>query len=219
MEKSYKMIKQYAEASFVERKSRFISYAMPITTEEEAIQILNTIRKKHYDATHNCYAYILGENAEVQRSSDDGEPSGTAGVPILEILRKESLTNTIVIVTRYFGGILLGAGGLIRAYAEGAKMAVSAAGIIEVKKFSFFSVHIDYSYLGKIQHEAMKREYIILDTNYTDMVQITFLIPPDLKDALTEDINNWTNGNVLIEHLKDDMVKVDLDTGKPVQLG
>lgn len=217
MEKSYKMLKQYGEASFVERKSRFISYAMPVTTEEEAIQFLNTIRKKHYDATHNCYAYILGENAEVQRSSDDGEPSGTAGVPILEILRKEGLTNTIVVVTRYFGGILLGAGGLIRAYAEGAKLAVSASGAVEVKTFSFFAVHIDYSYLGKIQHEAMKKEYLILDISYTDMVQITFLTPPESKDALIDDINNWTNGNVLIEHLKDDMVKVDLDTGRPIQ--
>jgi len=216
MEKSYKMLKQYGEASFVERKSRFISYAMPVTTEEKAIEFLNTIRKKHYDATHNCYAYILGENAEIQRSSDDGEPSGTAGVPILEILRKEGLTNTIVVVTRYFGGILLGAGGLIRAYAEGAKLAVSAAGIIEVKKFSFFAVQIDYSYLGKIQHEAMKKDYIILDTSYTDMVQITFLIPPESKDNLIDDINNWTNGNVLVEHIKDDMVKVDLNTGRPI---
>lgn len=216
MEKSYKMLKQYGEASFVERKSRFISYAMPVTTEEEAIEFLNTIRKKHYDATHNCYAYILGENAEIQRSSDDGEPSGTAGVPILEILRKEGLTNTIVVVTRYFGGILLGAGGLIRAYAEGAKLAVSAAGAIEVKKFSFFAVKIDYSYLGKVQHEAMKKEYIILDTSYTDMVKITFLSPPESKNNLIDDINNWTNGNVLIEHLKDGMVKVDLDTGRPI---
>ncbi|NLM43997.1 MAG: YigZ family protein [Clostridiales bacterium] len=215
MEKTYKMLKQYGEASFIERKSRFISYAMPVTTEEEAIEFLNSIRKKHYDATHNCYAYILGENAEIQRSSDDGEPSGTAGIPILEIIRKEGLTNTIVVVTRYFGGILLGAGGLIRSYAEGAKLALSAAGIIEVKAFSFFAIHIDYSYLGKIQHEALKKQYIIQNIDYTDLVKITLLVSPKYKDSLVKDINNWTNGNVLIEYMKDDMVKIDLDTGLP----
>ena len=181
MEKTYKMLKQYGEASFIERKSRFISYAMPVTTEEEAIEFLNSIRKKHYDATHNCYAYILGENAEIQRSSDDGEPSGTAGIPILEIIRKEGLTNTIVVVTRYFGGILLGAGGLIRSYAEGAKLALSAAGIIEVKAFSFFAIHIDYSYLGKIQHEALKKQYIIQNIDYTDLVKITLLVSLNIK--------------------------------------
>lgn len=215
MEKSYRMVKQYGEASFIERKSRFISYAMPVTTEEEAIQFLNTIRKKHYDATHNCYAYILGENGEIQRSSDGGEPAGTAGIPILEIIRKEGLTNTIVVVTRYFGGILLGAGGLIRAYAEGAKCAISAAGVIEVKAFSIFAIHIDYSYLGKIQHEAVKKQYIIQDIEYTDIVKITLLISPEHKDSLVKDINNWTNGNVLIEYIKDDMMKIDLDTGLP----
>ena len=217
MEKSYKMLKEYGEASFIERKSRFISYSMPVTNEEEAMQFLSSIRKKHYDASHNCYAYILGENATIQRSSDDGEPSGTAGMPILEILRKEGLTNAIVVVTRYFGGILLGAGGLIRAYAEGAKLAISAAGIIEVKAFSIFAVQIDYSQLGKIQHEAVSREYLILDICYTDMVAINILVPPEYKDALIEDINNWTNGNAVIEHLKDDMLKVDLQTGRPLQ--
>lgn len=214
---SYKTLKQAGEASFIERKSRFISYSKPVATEEEAIQFLNSIRKKHYDATHNCYAYILEENAAIQRSSDDGEPSGTAGVPILEILRKEGLTNSIIVVTRYFGGILLGAGGLIRAYAEGAKLAVSAAGIIEVKAFSIFSVHVDYSQLGKIQHEASKNEYLIDDIIYTDMVEIIFLVPPESKNNLIEDINNWTNGNAVIEHIKDDMRSVDLQTGRPVQ--
>lgn len=216
MEKSYKTLKEYGEASFIERKSRFISYSMPATTEEQAIEFLSSIKKKHYDATHNCYAYILGESASIQRSSDDGEPSGTAGMPILEILRKEGLTNTIVVVTRYFGGILLGAGGLIRAYAEGAKLAVSAAGIIEVRAFSFYSVHIDYSQLGKIQRESMKKEYLIKDILYTDMVEMTFLIPPEQKDALIGDINNWTNGNAVIEHIKNDMMKVDLQTGRPL---
>lgn len=215
MEKSYRMVKQYGEASFIERKSRFISYAMPVTTEEEAVQFLNTIRKKHYDATHNCYAYIIGENGEIQRSSDDGEPAGTAGIPILEIIRKEGLTNTIVVVTRYFGGILLGAGGLIRAYAEGAKCAISAAGVIEVKAFSIFAIHIDYSYLGKIQHEAAKKQYIIQDIDYTDIVKIKLLVSPKHKDSLINDINNWTNGNVLINYIKDDMTKIDLDTGLP----
>ena len=215
MPKSYNMIKEYTETSFVERKSRFISYVMPVYTEEEAISFLNSIRKKHYDATHNCYAYILGENSEVQRSSDDGEPSGTAGIPILEVIKKESLTNTIIIVTRYFGGIMLGAGGLIRAYTEGAARAVSHAGIIEVKPYAIYSVKTDYSNLGKIQYETPKKDYIIKDIEYTEAVTITILTPIDRKDNFEQDINNWTLGEGTIDYLNVEMLKIDKSSGKP----
>lgn len=216
MKKSYKMIKEYGEASFIERKSKFISYAMPIYSEEEATQFLNSIRKKHYDANHNCYAYIIGENSSIQRSSDDGEPSGTAGVPILEVLKKEELTNTIIIVTRYFGGIMLGAGGLIRAYTEGAVRSIDAAGIIEVKPFAFFTIKVDYSYLGKIQYEASKNDYLIKEIDYAEAVTITMLTPIEQKETLESDINNWTSGEALINYLGNEMIKVDLNNGNPI---
>ena len=216
MNKNYKMIKEYGEASFVERKSKFISYAAPIYSEEEAIQFLNSIRKKHYDATHNCYAYIIGENFSIQRSSDDGEPSGTAGVPILEVLKKEDLTNTIIVVTRYFGGVMLGAGGLIRAYTEGATRSIAAAGIIEVKPFAFFTIKADYSYLGKIQYEATQKNYLIKNIDYAEAVTITMLTPIEQKEALENDINNWTGGGALINYLGNQMLKVDLKSGNPI---
>lgn len=216
MNKSYKMIKEYGEASFVERKSKFISYAAPIYSEEEAIQFLNSIRKKHYDATHNCYAYIIGENFSIQRSSDDGEPSGTAGVPILEVLKKEELTNTIIVVTRYFGGIMLGAGGLIRAYTEGAVRSITVSGIIEVKPFAFFTIKADYSCLGKIQYEATKKSYLIKNIDYAEAVTITMLAPIEQKEALENDINSWTGGGALINYLGNEMLKVDQKSGNPI---
>ncbi len=209
MEKNYNMIKQYGEASFIERKSRFISYTMPVYTEEEAISFLNGIRKKHYDATHNCYAYILGSNSDIQRSSDDGEPSGTAGVPILETLKNESLTNTIIIVTRYFGGIMLGAGGLIRAYTEGASKVICTAGIVSVKPFSVYSIITDYSSLGKIQYESTKKDYLIKNIDYGESVTITMLVSIDLKAKLEEDINNLTMGEASINYLKNEMIKLE----------
>ena len=217
MKKSYNMIKEYGETFFIERKSRFISYAMPVYTEEEAISFLNKIRKKHYDATHNCYAYILGENSNIQRSSDDGEPSGTAGVPILEVLKKENLTNTIIIVTRYFGGIMLGAGGLIRAYTEGAVRAINAIGIVEVKPFSIYIINTDYSNLGKIQYESSNNNYIIKDVKYTDSVTITMLVPCNKKEQFHDNLNNWTQGEASIEYVNVEMIKINKDTNKPIE--
>lgn len=216
MKKNYKMIKKQGEASFIERKSRFISYAMPIYSEEEALQFISDIRKKHYDARHNCYAYIIGENSSIQRSSDDGEPSGTAGVPILEIIKKEGLTNTIIVVTRYFGGILLGAGGLIRAYAEGAVRAIAASGIIEVKPFSAFAIKADYSHLGKIQYEALKNNYLIKKIDYAEAVTITMLTPIEQKETFENHINEWSCGGALINYIGDEMIKVDLNNDKSI---
>ena len=217
MKKSYNMIKEYGETSFIERKSRFISYTMPVYTEEEAISFLNEIRKKHYDATHNCYAYILGENSNIQRSSDDGEPSGTAGVPILEVLKKENITNTIIIVTRYFGGIMLGAGGLIRAYTEGAVRAINTAGIVEVKPFSIYIINTDYSNLGKLQYESSNNNYIIKDIKYTDSVTITMLAPYNQEEHLLDNLNNWTQGEATIDYVNVEMVKINKDTKKPIE--
>ncbi|HYE82586.1 MAG TPA: YigZ family protein [Clostridia bacterium] len=210
---SYRMLKGYADAFFIEKKSKFISYVQPVYSEEEALQFLNSIRKKHYDATHNCYAYILGESMNTQRSSDDGEPSGTAGVPILEVLKKSEITNSIVIVTRYFGGILLGAGGLIRAYTEGAVRGIKAAGTIGVQPFAVHQLRMDYSFLSKLQYELSKKDYIIENTEYLENVTMRVLTLSEQKDRFVEDIAQWTNGSITVEFLGEQMFKVDETNG------
>lgn len=216
MEKSYKMVKQNAEAVLIEKKSRFIGYSSPVFSEEEALQFINSIRKKHYDASHNCYAYILGEASNTQRSSDDGEPSGTAGVPILEVIRKESLTNTAVVVTRYFGGIMLGAGGLIRAYTEAAARSIHEAGMLMVKPFAVFNISADYSYLSKLQHELAKKDYIISDTEYTDTVTLKILTPQDQLELMPELAAEWTNGSAAVVYEGIRMLRLDLASNRIV---
>lgn len=214
MERTVRMAKEYTETSFVEKKSKFISYISPVYTEQEAVNFINSIKKKHYDATHNCSAFIIGDSANIQRSSDDGEPSGTAGVPMLEVLRKEGLTNTVVVVTRYFGGILLGAGGLIRAYTQGVADAVRAAGIVKLQPYEVYNVNIDYSFLSKLQYELARKDYVVADTQYLDTVTMKLLAEPQLSESLQEDLVQWTNGNVSIVHLGTETLKVDEAVGK-----
>ncbi len=209
MKNGYRMIKNYANTYFIEKKSKFITYVQPIYSEEEAILFLGTIRKKHYDASHNCYAYILGESMSVQRSSDDGEPSGTAGIPILEVLRKEEVTNSIIIVTRYFGGIMLGAGGLIRAYTEGAVNGIKAAGTVRVQPFAVHQLKMDYSFLSKLQYELPKKDYIIDNIEYLENVTMRVLTAVDLENTFIEDIAQWTNGSITVESLGEQMLKID----------
>lgn len=213
MTTSYRMLKDYADTYFIEKKSKFISYVQPIYSEEEALQFLSTIRKKHYDATHNCYAYILGESMNIQRSSDDGEPSGTAGIPILEVLKKEELTNSIVIVTRYFGGIMLGAGGLIRAYTEGTVKGIKTAGTVMVQPFAVHQLKMDYSFLSKLQYEISKKDYIIENIEYLENVTMRVLTKLDLEEAFIEDIAQWTNGSIAVESLGEQSLKVDETSG------
>lgn len=213
MTTSYRMLKAYADTYFIEKKSKFISYVQPVYSEEEALQFLGRIRKKHYDATHNCYAYVLGETMNVQRSSDDGEPSGTAGLPILEVLRKEELTNSIVIVTRYFGGIMLGAGGLIRAYSEGAARGIKTAGTVRVQPFSVHLLKMDYGFLSKLQYEIPKKDYIIGAIEYLENVTMRVLTAPELETAFVEDIAQWTNGCVAVESLGEQLLSIDEATG------
>ncbi|MGB7605238.1 MAG: YigZ family protein [Lutisporaceae bacterium] len=213
MGKITRMVKENTETSFIEKKSKFISYISPVYTEQEAVNFISSIKKKHYNATHNCSAFILGDTANVQRSSDDGEPSGTAGIPMLEVLRKEELTNTVVVVTRYFGGILLGAGGLIRAYTQGVADAVKAAGIVRLQTYDIFKVTIDYSLLNKLQYEIEKKEYIIADTQYLDTVTLKILAETLLSETLQQELIQWTNGSVLIEHLGTEILKIDESSG------
>ncbi|MFZ5353780.1 MAG: YigZ family protein [Bacillota bacterium] len=218
MEKSYRMVKTRGEDLFTEKKSRFIGYAAPVYTEDEATEFINGIKKKHYDASHNCYAYILGSNSSIQRSSDDGEPSGTAGVPILEVLKKEGLTNTAVVVTRYFGGIMLGAGGLIRAYTEGASIAIKASGIVKVQPFSAYRLNFEYGLLNKLQYELPRSNYIIAGTEYFERVSMKILALPEACEALENDVTQWTNGNAEIEFIETSMLKIDEATDKIIDI-
>lgn len=171
MSENYKTVKRYAFAEMIEKKSRFIGHCRPVSTEEEAVAFINAVRAENREATHNVYAYILREN-NIMRYSDDGEPAGTAGVPALEVLRKEGLTDVAVVVTRYFGGVLLGAGGLVRAYGKSARLGVDAAVRIEKLFCNIYSVKTDYSSYGKLQYAVMEGGYILKDTIFTDEVEL-----------------------------------------------
>ena len=170
--KTYKTLHGFGSDEYIVEKSTFIGYAKPIKSEEEAVEFINEIKKKHKDATHNVWAYTVGETMNIQRYSDDGEPQGTAGIPTLEVIKKEDLRDVVVVVTRYFGGIKLGAGGLVRAYTKGAKVGIEAAQIIEKVKYKEVGITIDYNQIGKVQNEIMNMGYTIKDTLYTDKVQI-----------------------------------------------
>lgn len=170
MELVFKTLKQQASAEIVIKKSRFIGHAKPAESEEEALAFIASIKKEHWNATHNCSAYCVGQRNEFQKQSDDGEPSGTAGKPILEVLRHQDLRNTVVVVTRYFGGIKLGAGGLIRAYTEGATAALAAAIPVFRVLHQRVSVEIDYTLQGKVDHALRNKDVLIEDTQFTDKV-------------------------------------------------
>ena len=169
---NYKTLHDFGTDEIIIEKSTFIGYAKPIKTEEEAVEFVNEIKKKHKDATHNVWAYTVGPTMNIQRYSDDGEPQGTAGIPTLEVIKKEDLRDVVIVVTRYFGGVKLGAGGLVRAYTKGAKVGLEAAKIIEKVKYKEVKIKVDYNQLGKIQNEIMNLGYFIKDTIYTDEVEI-----------------------------------------------
>ncbi|QYE97661.1 YigZ family protein [Paraclostridium sordellii] len=186
----YKTLHEFGVDEIIIEKSTFIGYAKPISTEEEAVEFINEIKKKHKDATHNVWAYTVGQNMNIQRYSDDGEPQGTAGIPTLEVIKKEDLRDVVVVVTRYFGGIKLGAGGLVRAYTKGAKIGLEAAKIIEKINYQEVKIKIDYNQLGKVQNEIMNMGYFIKDTIYEDNVEI---IVYSKQDKLEEIINKITD--------------------------
>ena len=182
---SYKTLHDFGTDEIIIEKSTFIGYAKPIKTEEEAVEFVNEIKKKHKDATHNVWAYTVGPTMNIQRYSDDGEPQGTAGIPTLEVIKKEDLRDVVVVVTRYFGGVKLGAGGLVRAYTKGAKVGLEAAKIIEKVKYKEVKIKVDYNQLGKIQNEIMNLGYFIKDTIYTDEVEIIVYSKLENVEALT----------------------------------
>ncbi|MGI6203610.1 MAG: YigZ family protein [Eubacteriales bacterium] len=182
-----------AEAEIIERKSRFIGYISPVSSEEEARAFIETIKEKHSDATHNVWAYVLRGGA-IARCSDDGEPQGTAGLPTLEVLRKSGLDDCVVVVTRYFGGILLGAGGLTRAYSAAAKAAVDAAGIAEWVPFTLFSLEASYSDYQKLAYELPKMGATVESTEFEVDVTIKAAIESERYDEIADRIAALTNG-------------------------
>ena len=172
----YLTLEKEACDEFVEKRSRFIGYAKPVKTQEEAMDFINSIRSKHWDATHNVYAYVL-RDGQSRRYSDDGEPSGTAGVPVLDVLLKENITDCVVVATRYFGGVLLGAGGLVRAYSHTSKIAVEAAGIIKMSVCSVMKVTCDYNFYGKLSSLIPEYGGITENTDFGENVTVEFYLP------------------------------------------
>lgn len=192
----YKTIKEYATDEFVEKKSRFIGYIMPVKTEKEATDFIAMISKKHFDATHNVYAYIL-RDGQIKRYSDNGEPQGTAGIPVLDVLQKEGLVDVCVVVTRYFGGIMLGAGGLVRAYSHGAVVAVRAAHIMNMTTCCEVTLECEYTLYGKLSYIFPNFNIRVVDSDFSAAVKIGLLIRKDRFDAFMKEITNISNGQVV----------------------
>lgn len=191
---NYKTLHKFGVDEYIVEKSTFIGYAKPIKTEEEAVEFINEIKKKHKDATHNVWAYTIGENMNIQRYSDDGEPQGTAGIPTLEVIKKEDLRDVVVVVTRYFGGIKLGAGGLVRAYTKGAKVGIEAGIVIEKVKYSEVKIKIEYTQLGRIQNEIMNLGFKVKDTIYSEDVELIVYARNEEAQSLMDRIIDITSG-------------------------
>jgi len=196
---SYFTIKDKAKAEFIEKKSIFIGQVERVESEEAAKEFIQKIKSQHKQARHNVYAYIIGENKMLQRYSDDGEPHGTGGVPMLEVLKKSDITDVVVVVTRYFGGILLGTGGLARAYSKGASLAIKEAGIVEKVKGISLEIVIEYDLLGKLQHLCAEQKTHIENIDYTDKVKIRIICESSNLDKLESQITEVTSGKALFE--------------------
>jgi len=196
---SYRTVRGPAEVEIVIRKSRFIGHCRPVASEQEAIRFIEEIKKKHWSATHNCSAYVVGDHDEWQKQSDDGEPSGTAGKPMLEVLKQQGLKYTAVVVTRYFGGIMLGAGGLIRAYSEAAAAAVKAAQPILKRLHREVNVTVDYSWYGKLENELVNRGVRTLPPQFTDRVSIVCLPLSGEAERFASWVTDLTQGKAQME--------------------
>lgn len=194
MKDIYRTVKEYGQDETIINKSKFIGYVSPIDSEEGALEFIEMIKTKHKDATHNVYAYVYGEDSNVQRFSDDGEPSGTAGIPVLEVIKKEDLRNVVVVVTRYFGGIKLGGGGLIRAYTKSAKIGLEAGQIVDMTIHTKLSINIDYTILGKFENFLSNSGYKAENMTYKENVGIQIYVMKSKLDDFIKDVMNLTNG-------------------------
>jgi len=194
--KGYRTVSHTAQIEYIVQKSRFIGHCFPVETESEALEILEKLRKQYWDATHNCYAYSIGENGQVARFSDDGEPSGTAGLPMMDVLRKNGMTNVLCVVTRYFGGILLGAGGLVRAYTHATADAIRAAGCIEMRPCVQFELEVPYPLWGKV--ETICREYATMDDpQFLEIVRLSVYVPDVSANAFEKAMIDRTDGRII----------------------
>ena len=195
----YKIVYRGGEGEIVEKKSRFIATVCPVNSEEDAVEFIEKTKKKYWDARHNCHAFVIGERNEISRCSDDGEPSGTAGKPMLDVLLGNELHNVCVVVTRYFGGTLLGTGGLVRAYSKAVQEGLANSLVIEKVLGCKMKIYTDYNGIGKIQYIIAKSEAITIGTEYTDRVCVEILIKNDLLKGFEKEIIEASNGKAGIE--------------------
>lgn len=194
----FKTIKEDGQVQEEIKKSRFICHAKRVYSEEEARDFITAIKKEHYKATHNCSAFIIGERSEIKRTSDDGEPSGTAGVPMLGVLENHNLTNVCVVVTRYFGGIKLGAGGLIRAYAGSVALAVKEIGIIEIKEQAGIAIQMSYAQYQEYSNFLKEHDLIEPETNFTEQVDTMIYVDKEAKENIKAALVEFFNGKVTL---------------------
>ena len=210
MKEAYFTIYQNGEHQIEIKKSKFICHLFRIESEEQAKEYIAKIKKEHYKANHNCSAYMLGENFEIQRSTDDGEPSGTAGVPMLEVLKKNQLQNTLAIVTRYFGGIKLGAGGLIRAYSTSVSEALKEIGIVQGKLQQILDIIIDYPQLGKLQNYLENEQIAIQEIDYLEQITVKVAIDinqcESFQNALIDLFNNQLSIQILDQKYVENLI-------------
>lgn len=192
--KSYRTVMRAASDEYIINKSRFIGHAAPVTTPEEALAFLEKIRAEHRDATHNCYAYIIGQNAGIMRYSDDGEPGGTAGMPIIEVMKARAVVDCAVVVTRYFGGILLGAGGLVRAYSHTCALALNAAGVCEMHPTSRWFCEVPYGLWDRVRYRLDSLPVILEGSEFSSSVAFTFSVKTENSDFVIAELTRVTDG-------------------------
>lgn len=199
MDEAMKVVYEGGTGEITEKKSRFIANVCSVETESAALQFIEKMKKKYWDAKHNCFAFVIGEHMEIQRFSDDGEPQGTAGKPILEVLLGEQIHNTAIVVTRYFGGTLLGTGGLVRAYGKSAKAGLEQSVVVEKKRGLVLEIRTDYNGLGKVQYLLGQEGVPILDCEYTETVTVKALVPFGALSKIREAVTQVTGGKSTIE--------------------
>lgn len=204
---NYKTVKGFGESELIIQKSRFITYVNRVETEQEAQSFIDDIKNQHKSANHNCSAYLIGEHDNIQKANDDGEPSGTAGFPMLEVLKKQGLKDTVVVVTRYFGGIKLGGGGLIRAYGKATTEGIFSAQIVERKLHYIMKVSIDYTWLGKVENEIRNSEYPLDRIEYADLVELYIFVPTDKEEIFSGWITEITNGQAVFERVGEEFLE------------
>lgn len=211
---TYFTVKHSGSDQITIQKSRFIGYVKRVETEEEAQEFIQEIKKKHDDATHNCSAYMIGNHDQIQKANDDGEPSGTAGVPILEVLKQQHLKDTVVVVTRYFGGIKLGAGGLIRAYGSITSQAISATGIVKRQLNQGVAITVDYPMLGKLENELRNSNHLLDSIDYQEKVEFLVYVKRTDLERFKEWIVNLTSDQALIENKQLAYTEIDVESTK-----